>query len=181
MSQKNKKASKERRSVRLKCSKKALKGGHKQSLNSKKTPAVMPLRRSPRKPKYLSLPNKKRGGRKKVKQMKSKKTTYKKPKRVTSWRKKRTDVYHSYWLNGLLLSRKPNDERVMHFREKNVLASAERLPVILDQPKCCLCCEAGCASTSNYIGCEICGGTFFISNSSFLVNSLIFLFLYLII
>ncbi|XP_040993587.1 DDT domain-containing protein PTM-like [Juglans microcarpa x Juglans regia] len=159
MSQKNKKASKDRRSVRLKCSKKASTVGHKHSQNSKKTPAVVPLRRSPRKAKCLSLPNKKRG-RRKVKQIKSKKTAYKKPKRVTSWQKKRTDVYHSYWLNGLLLSRKPNDERVMRFREKNILASSERLSVILDQPKCRLCCEPVCASTLNYIGCEICGEWF---------------------
>jgi len=172
-SQKRKKASKDCRPVQLKRGKKASKGGQIQSKNSKKAPPTVPLRRSPRKAKCLSLQNKKPGGRKKVKQKKSKKTMYKKPKRRTSWQKKRTQVYHSYWLNGLLFSGKPNDERVMHFREKNILASSEKLYVNLDQPKCCLCGEAGCASTLSNIACEICGGTSLFS-VLFFGNSFIF-------
>lgn len=176
-SQKRKKASKDCRPVQLKRSKKALKGGQIKSQNSKKAPPAVPLRRSPRKAKCLSLQNKKPAGRKKVKQKKSKKTMYKKPKpkpkRRTSWQKKRTQVYHSYWLNGLMFSGKPNDERVMHFREKNILASSEKLYVILDQPKCGLCGEAGCASTLSNIACEICGGTSLFL-CYFFVNSFIF-------
>ncbi|KAG2674759.1 hypothetical protein I3760_13G153500 [Carya illinoinensis] len=159
LSQKNKKVSKDCRSVRLKCRKKTSKGGQIRSQNSKKALVVVPLRRSPRKAKCLTLQNKKRGGRRKAKQIKSRKS-YKKPKRSSSWRKKRTHVYQSYWLNGLLLSRKPNDERVMHFREKNILVPSDNLSLILDQPKCHLCCEAGCASTLSYILCETCGEWF---------------------
>lgn len=171
-SQKRKKAFKDCKSVQLKRSKKTSKGRQIQSQNSKKAPPAVPLRRSPRKAKCLSLQNKKPRGRKKVKQKKSKKTVYKKPKkpkRRPSWQKKRTQVFHSYWLNGLLFSGKPNDERVMHFREKNMLASSEKLHVILDQPKCCLCGEAGCGSTLSYIACEICGGTFAFFCSLFLL------------
>ncbi|XP_042954331.1 DDT domain-containing protein PTM [Carya illinoinensis] len=159
LSQKNKKVSKDCRSVRLKCRKKTSKGGQIRSQNSKKALVVVPLRRSPRKAKCLTLQNKKRGGRRKAKQIKSRKS-YKKSKRSSSWRKKRTHVYQSYWLNGLLLSRKPNDERVMHFREKNILVPSDNLSLILDQPKCHLCCEAGCASTLSYILCETCGEWF---------------------
>lgn len=177
MSQKNKKASKDFRSARLKCSKKATKSGLIRSQNSKKALAVVPLRRSPRKAKCLiPLQNKKRGGRRKAKQIKSRKS-YKKTKRSSSWRKSRTHVYRSYWLNGLLLSRKPKDERVMHFREKNVLVSSDNLSVIRDQPKCQLCCEAGCASTLSYMLCETCGGTSIsVSFSLFYLLTLIFKF-----
>jgi hypothetical protein len=186
LSQKRKKAFKDCKSVQLKRGKKASKGQHIQSQNSKKAPPAVPLRRSPRKAKCLSLQNKKPRGHKKVKQKKSKKTVYKtptpkpkpkpKPKRRTSCQKKRTQVYHNYWLNGLLYSGKPNDERVMHFREKNILDSPEKLHVILDQPKCCLCGEAGCGSTLSYIACEICGGTcvFLLSFPFFLGNSFMF-------
>lgn len=161
--QKRKKASKVSRPVRLKSRKKVSKGGQVRSQNSKNIPASVPLRRSPRKAKCLSLQNKKVEERRKGKQIKSKKTTFKKPKkpkRSTSWRKKRSHIYHSYWLNGLLLSRKPNDERVIHFREKNIHSSSEKLSVTLDQPKCHLCCEARCTSTLSYIACEICGEWF---------------------
>ena len=157
--QKRKKASKVSRPVRLKGRKKVTKVVQVRSRNSKKVPASVPLRRSPRKAKGLSLQNKKLEQRKKGKKIKSKKTTFQKPKRTASWRKKRTHIYHSYWLNGLRLSRKPNDERVTHFREKNIHSSSENLSVSLDQPKCLICCEARCSSTLNYIVCEICKGT----------------------
>lgn len=156
-SQKCKNSQTERRSLRLKNNKKALAGGQQLRLkNSKKIPASVPLRRSPRKVKCLPLQNKKRSKRKKGKKSKSNTRTCKKPKRVTSWQKKRTQVCHSYWLNGLLLSRKPNDERAMLFRDKKLLAHSGCSPVILDQLKCPLCCEASYTSALNYISCEIC-------------------------
>ena len=68
----------------------------------------------------------KQGKTKKVIPQKSKETTgqYKKSE-VTTARKKRTKICNSYWLNGLQLSRKPNDERVMLFKEKKRVASSK--------------------------------------------------------
>ncbi|CAK7331144.1 unnamed protein product [Dovyalis caffra] len=156
--QKSKKITVGRNSMRLKNSKKALR--HSQPLKSRnnKKVAVVPLRRSARKAKQKALQNKKVVGRKRGRPTKSKKHANKKPKEGTSLRKKRTDTYHSYWRNGLLLSRKPDDERVTHFREKSFIAPSES--VIDGQPKCHLCCEAGYTSISNYISCEMCGEWF---------------------
>ncbi|XP_065867597.1 DDT domain-containing protein PTM [Euphorbia lathyris] len=141
------------RAVQLKNSKKTLRS--LRSRKSKKVTVVVPLRRSPRKVKYKPLQNKKVGRPKKNKKASPQKATYKKKKtKVTSWHKKRTKAYYSYWLNGLLLSRKPDDARVTQFRRKRFLAPSER--VILDQPRCGLCCEAGYRSTSTYISCEMC-------------------------
>uniref|UniRef100_A0A5B6ZI79 DDT domain-containing protein PTM n=1 Tax=Davidia involucrata TaxID=16924 RepID=A0A5B6ZI79_DAVIN len=125
----------------------------------RKDSVAVPLRRSARKVKCVSLQNKKVGGRKKGKQIKSRKGKSKKPKKG-SLQKKRTQMCHTYWLNGLLLTRKPNDERVMHFRSKRLLAPSEQSSAILDQPKCSLCCEPEFTSMLNYIGCEICGDWF---------------------
>ncbi|KAL5831783.1 hypothetical protein ACOSQ4_017137 [Xanthoceras sorbifolium] len=158
-SQKLKKATTVGKSVQLKNNKKSVRGRRPVQSQNKNIPAV-PLRRSTRKVKFVLAQNKNTGGRKKGKQ-KTKKKTSKKPKKEprkgTSWRKKRTQACYSYWLNGLLLSRKPNDERVMQFRTKKFFASSEHLTIVLDQPKCCLCCESGCMLTSDYIACEICG------------------------
>jgi hypothetical protein len=155
--QKSKKATVVRNSVRLKNSKKALRGSQPlQSRNRKVT--VVPLRCSARKAKQKALQNKKVVGRKRGRPAKSKKGANKKPKKGTSLHRKRTDTYYSYWLNGLLLSRKPDDERVAHFREKRYIAQSDS--VIDDQPKCHLCCEAGSTSISNYISCEMCGGNY---------------------
>ena len=131
-----------------------------QSQKGKKVAAGVPLRRSPRKIKYISVQKKKPGGCKKGKQ-KSKKKAPKKTKQSTSWQKKRTRAYHSYWLNGLLLSTKPDDERVMQFQRKTFFAHSEHRTVSITQPKCRLCCEAGYASNSNYVACEICEGNYF--------------------
>lgn len=145
--------------------------------NSKAVTAV-PLRRSARTAKCLSLQNKlqnkklqtkklqnkKHRGRKKGKQVIAKKVTQEKPKKGTSckkeekgtsFRRKRTAVSYSYWLNGLRLSRKPNDERVPLFRDKSFLAASEQSSAI---PKCQLCDEADHQSTLSYIICETCQG-----------------------
>lgn len=176
-SQNIKKPITKRKSVQLKNSKKSVGRRPVRTQNDKKIAAV-PLRRSTRKVKFVSVQNEKRRGRKKGKQ-KSKKNTSKKPTKVISLRKKRTRAYYSYWLNGLLLSRKPGDERVMQFRVKKFYAASERLTDILDLPKCYLCCEAEYKSSSNYIACEICGGnkiliiTFWIYRSFKLITALL--------
>nr|XP_048322407.1 DDT domain-containing protein PTM-like isoform X3 [Ziziphus jujuba var. spinosa] len=159
--QKSKNNKKDGRSLRLKSKRKVSGGGRPvRSKNNRKVAPSVPLRRSARKAKCIIVQTKKHGGRKKGKQIKSKKGTDKKRKRGTSCQKKRTQVYYSYWLNGLYLSRKPNDERVMLFREKNFLVPSEQSSIIPDQPKCQLCNEAEHASTLSYIACEICGEWF---------------------
>lgn len=161
--QKSKNNKQECRSLRLKSNKKVSGGGRQvRSNKNRKIAPNVPLRRSARKAKCIIVQTKKHGGRKKGKQIKPKKGTDKKRKRGTSCQKKRTQVYYSYWLNGLFLSRKPNDERVMLFREKKILAPSEQSSIIQDQPKCQLCNEVGHTSTLSYIACEICGGNYFL-------------------
>lgn len=159
-SQKSTKGSSVCRILRSNASKKACKNKKPiQRQKNKKDTVVLPLRRSARRIQIVSLPTKKVGGRKKKKgrQIKPKKEISKKPKKCT-WQKKRTGIYHSYWLNGLLLSRKPNDDRVENFRSKVLLAQRDQLSNVVDQPKCSLCCEREFSSMLNYVGCEICGG-----------------------
>lgn len=151
------------------------------SRNSKNIPSSVPLRRSTRKAKSLYMhsqmngghkkgKSKKNVGRKKGKQSKSKKVTSQKSKEttgqckklaVTTACKKRAQICNSYWLNGLRLSRKPNDERVMLFKEKKFVVSShssEDFSGSLDYPNCCLC--HGNEHTLNYIACEVCGDWF---------------------
>lgn len=167
--QKSKEASKVSRPLRLKV---ISSGKNKQSAkspSSKKEPVVLPVRRSARKAKFVVVQNKKRG-RKKGKQTKSGRgrgrprkqakvdiSEKKKPAEV-AWRRKRMQLCRIYWLNGLLLSQKPNDERVTLFRSKKLLVLSGELAGTADQPKCSLCSELEYTPTSNYIACEVCGG-----------------------
>lgn len=166
-SQKGRKAPSVGRPVKQKGSKKPLsKRRQGKSQTNKKLPPSVPLRRSARKTKCLYVQNKRNVGRKKGKRSKSKKVTSRKVKETTSRsktavtfeRKKRTHVCNSYWLNGLRLSTKPNDERVLLFKEKKHLAPSKGFSNAFDQPKCHLCCGDGC--TLSYIACEICGEWF---------------------
>lgn len=95
----------------------------------------------------------KKGKRNKLRNVASKVT----PKGV-SWQNKRTQILHSFWINGLLLSRKPNDERVLQFKKRNVFVPSGFPAEIDDQPKCSLCSQQGSMSALMYIACEICGG-----------------------
>lgn len=149
------------------------------SRNNKNIPPIVPLRRSTRKAKSLYLHKQKIGGRKKGtqskknvgrkkgKQSKSKVVTSQRSKvttgqhkmfAVTPARKTRTKLFNCYWLKGLRFSQKPNDERVMLFKEKKHIISD--VPTgLLEYPECCLRC--GDVSASNYIACEICEGNYF--------------------
>lgn len=134
---------------------------------------VVPLRRSSRKPKIISLQNKKKSvNRKKPKSSGKKKKKLRsitevgkpkgkrgRPRKIMkeSFRKKRSQVYATYWLNGLFLSRKPDDERVVDFRARNHIPPFERLDSVNDQPKCCLCQESEFRSKLNYVSCLTCG------------------------
>lgn len=161
-------ASSDQRALRLKNRKKLLRAGKQaQTKNKSKVPTGIPLRRSARQAKHSSLQKKKQdkkvGGSVKRKKPKSRKGTPKKRKRETSSQKKRTLACHSFWLNGLFLSRKPGDERVAHFREKKLLALSQSISVNHEKPKCNLCSETEYASVLNYIACEICGGNCLLS------------------
>ncbi|XP_047159025.1 DDT domain-containing protein PTM isoform X2 [Vigna umbellata] len=166
-------------SVNLKGNKKALsKVRQGRSRNSKNIQSSVPLRRSTRKAKSLYMqsqmnggrrkgkPGKKNVGRKKGKQSKSKKVTSPESNEPTgeytklavTTRGTRTKFCSSYWLNGLRLSRKPNDERVLLFKEKKTIVSSEDFSGSLDCLNCCLCCGNG--YSLNYIACEICGDWF---------------------
>ncbi|KAI3664245.1 hypothetical protein L6452_44728 [Arctium lappa] len=173
-SRKTNKASNIIKTVQSKTTKKVGKG--KQSQVNGRGVAV-PLRRSARTAKIVSLQSKKKQKKKqrKKKQVKSadKKKQLnsaddvKKPKgkrgrprkiRKESFQKKRSQVQATYWLRGLLLSRKPDDERLRDFRTKNHLVAFDQLASITNhQPKCCLCHEPEFRSSLNYISCETCG------------------------
>ncbi|GAB4856005.1 hypothetical protein Ancab_024644 [Ancistrocladus abbreviatus] len=121
------------------------------------------LRRSARKPKptmnvsalFDVLVDDEKGKRKKIGNGKSKK-----PAEDLSWQKKRTVLLGTFWKNGLQLSRKPNDERVMHFKRRKLFVPSELSTGVTEQPKCPLCCEGSYQSAFTYIACELCGGWF---------------------
>ncbi|KAI3814186.1 hypothetical protein L1987_18934 [Smallanthus sonchifolius] len=134
---------------------------------------VVPLRRSARTVKVVSLQSKKKPVKKKKKQSKSgggKKKQLKfvdeiekpkgkrgRPRKVNklSFQKKRSPAVNStYWLNGLLLSRKPDDERVTDFRSKNHIQRLDSIPD--EPPKCSLCHDPEFKSSLNYINCDTC-------------------------
>ncbi|XP_039136807.1 DDT domain-containing protein PTM-like isoform X2 [Dioscorea cayenensis subsp. rotundata] len=70
-------------------------------------------------------------------------------------KRKRTTMHFSYWLNGLLFTGKPDDERVRKFREGKVLLPSQSMEVPDMQPLCCLCNEKY-NSGAIYICCENC-------------------------
>ncbi|XP_024985187.1 DDT domain-containing protein PTM isoform X1 [Cynara cardunculus var. scolymus] len=172
-SRKTKKASNIVKPVQSKTTKRAGKG---KQLQGKGRGVAVPLRRSARTAKIVSLQSKKKRKKKqpKKKQVKSadKKKQLnsaddvKKPKgkrgrprkiRKESFQKKRSQMQTTYWLRGLLLSRKPDDERVTNFRTRNHLVAFDQLASITNQPKCSLCHEPEFRSSLNYISCETCG------------------------
>ncbi|XP_074322413.1 DDT domain-containing protein PTM isoform X2 [Apium graveolens] len=163
-----------KRSVYSKSSVNAVKGKKLKQTNSSKNNSVVPLRRSTRKVKFISRQSETVGGLNKGKQ-----TTFKKGKRPKKpkypkktkkakiaqkqeftvqgvWQKKRTAICFPYWFNGLRLSRKPNDERILQFRREKLILAFEQTNAFLDRPQCSLCRETEFASTLNYVCCEMC-------------------------
>lgn len=153
----------------------ARRGRPPKSQNAKNVPAI-PLRRSTRKTKVVSIVYPKQGGKGKKgrkKKKKSKRKSVKASKEAHFSMKRRTKAYYSYWLNGLRLSRKPDDERVMEFRREKLFVSAGDLnPVIGGPPKCHLCSEAGPTSGSTYIYCGDCKGNKFSLSPTTILNCL---------
>ncbi|CAH9133281.1 unnamed protein product [Cuscuta epithymum] len=132
------------------------------SQNTIKVSVVVPLRRSVRTAKILHVQEKKANkkvGRPRKKKTRSRKGTFKKPADVVL-QKKRTQFCRIYWLNGLLLSQKPNDERVELFRRKGLIVLPGELGDAIDSPKCSLCSELESTPNVNYIACELCGDWF---------------------
>lgn len=142
---------------------KAVKPAQKRKYNKMDT-VSLPLRRSPRNLKCVALQNKKIGKRKKgkakSKHVKSARNVPQKPKRSV-WQKKRTQAYHAYWLNGILFSRKANDERIDLFKGRSlIMPSCLSLVSMASPPKCGLSCEQDFTPSLSYISCEICGDWF---------------------
>ncbi|KAG2244802.1 hypothetical protein Bca52824_093368 [Brassica carinata] len=148
-----------RKSTRLKKTKTSL--GERISVrlkNHKKVVASKPLRRSGRRPKHVTrlqdestVPGK---SKKRKLETKRGRGRPKKVKQEISIRKKRTKRALSYWLNGLLLSKKPGDERVDKFQRDRYFKPMENSDSDHDQPKCRLCCLIDSGST--FISCEMC-------------------------
>ncbi|XP_042483190.1 DDT domain-containing protein PTM-like isoform X2 [Macadamia integrifolia] len=157
-SQNSKKVSKDGSSVDSWNSKKALTDRRPvQSGKSKKVLRVGRPKRAVKKVKYASLQSKRLGVRKKGKRAQSKIGISNKSVIGISWHKrKRTQVYHAYWLNGLRLSRKVNDKRVIPFKERKLILPSKNSSAANMQYKCCLCNGGSYASTIIYIGCESC-------------------------
>ncbi|CAO2837350.1 unnamed protein product [Amaranthus hypochondriacus] len=135
---------------------------HEQTVSQKKTniSTGMTLRRSARKAKYTSpQPNKSAVGRKR-KRNKSRTVSSKKTSDGILWQKKRTPILYSFWINGLFLSRKPNDERVVQFKRRKLIVPSEYAADMDDQPKCSLCSRQGSTSACVFIACEICEAWF---------------------
>ncbi|KAI3905562.1 hypothetical protein MKX01_036471 [Papaver californicum] len=78
-------------------------------------------------------------------------------KKVVCWPKgNRTQIYHAFWLNGLRFSSKPNDARVMEFREGRLLLPSENSNALCTQPICGLCLEADYTPRLIYVKCDKC-------------------------
>ncbi|KAJ8446872.1 hypothetical protein Cgig2_016182 [Carnegiea gigantea] len=123
----------------------------------------MTLRRSARKATYAPVQSNSSAGRKKRKRKrnKSRNVAAKETQKSTCCQKRSIRAVHSFWVNGLLFSKKPNDERVVHFKRRKLLVPSEFSAGTDDPPKCSLCSGRGFVSASMYIACEICGACFF--------------------
>lgn len=139
------------------------KGKGKQLANSKNTgkiPMAIPLRRSARNAARIarrSLQRTKVKGRKRGRKPKSANSTSKTP-RNNNWKKKRMPGNSSFWLNGLWLSRRPDDVRLTHFRNTMLLVLPGEDNYVHAKPTCSLCGELEHKSELIYVACEICGG-----------------------
>ncbi|KAL0709420.1 hypothetical protein Bca4012_016398 [Brassica carinata] len=150
-----------RKSVRLKKTKTSMAERISvRSKNRKKVVANKPLRRSGRRPKHvirLQDESEVSGGSKKRKlETKRGRGRPKKVKQEISVKKKRTERSFSYWLNGLRLSRKPDDERVSKFRKDGCSKPLENSDSDQVQRQCRLCGSDDSESGSTFIACELC-------------------------
>ncbi|CAF2119383.1 unnamed protein product [Brassica napus] len=151
-----------RKSVRLKKTKKTSLAEKisVRSKNRKKVVANKPLRRSGRRPKHvirLQDESPVPGGSKKRKlETKRGRGRPKKVKQEIPVRNKRTERSFSYWLDGLRLSRKPDDERVSKFSRDGCSKPLENSDSDQVQRQCRLCGSMDSESGSTFIACELC-------------------------
>ncbi|KAF8009249.1 hypothetical protein BT93_J0286 [Corymbia citriodora subsp. variegata] len=151
LSKKSKKTLAKHRLVKLRGVKRAATGEQSSTIRR------VPLRRSARQAiKSIALQTKGHGGIKKGKRMKYKRRMSKKPEKNTSWKKKRTEVYYSRWVNGLLLSARASEERVMNYGKKRLVHPNGNAVMELTEVKCRLCGEVAQDSLSCFIACESC-------------------------
>lgn len=135
--------------------------GKKQARSTKDNPAELPLRRSARQAaKYMEVQSESHKGTEKGKQNLSKKGVPKRSKSEASCqrKRKRTQSFYSYWLNGLYLYRVADAKRLMNFRKKSIFSPDHLTAVRRDKVKCRLCGEGSRTSKLSYIACEICRG-----------------------
>lgn len=133
---------------------------HEQHLPQRNVYAGMTLRRSARKASNVPLQSDSSAGVGKRKRYNSRNVASKETTKGSYWKKRRSHILHSFWLKGLQLSRKPNDERVVQFKKRKLLVPSEFSAGIDDPLKCSLCSGQGFMSASTYIGCETCGDWF---------------------
>ena len=151
-----------RKSVRLKKTKKTSLAEKisVRSKNRKKVVANKPLRRSGRRPKHvirLQDESPVPGGSKKRKlETKRGRGRPKKVKQEIPVRNKRTERSFSYWLDGLRLSRKPDDERVSKFSRDGCSKPLKNSDSDQVQRQCRLCGSMDSESGSTFIACELC-------------------------
>ncbi|XP_043692169.1 DDT domain-containing protein PTM-like [Telopea speciosissima] len=157
-SQNNKKASKDGSPVdSWNCKKPLTDRRSVRSGKSKKILRVGRPKRAVKKVKYALLQSKRLGVCKKGKHVQSKNEISNNSVIGICWHKrKRTEVCHAYWLNGLRLSRKVNDDRTIPFKERKLILPSKNSSAANMQYKCCLCSGGRYASTIIYIGCESC-------------------------
>ncbi|KAL9248344.1 hypothetical protein vseg_021676 [Gypsophila vaccaria] len=120
------------------------------------------LRRSARTAKCVSVPVKPDvlvGARKRKRNKNFNSPTKRTPK-TPVLKKRRTRVFHSFWINGLRLSRKPKDERVVDFKKKRLCVAFESSGGTSVQPKCSLCLEQAFKPSLMYVACDICEAWF---------------------
>lgn len=150
--------------------------GHKTVSKRRNISEGKKIENIPRKRKYILLKSKKKfNGQKRSKKGKSK-NQFEKTLSGTSWHKrKRSVAHHSYWLNGLLWTRKPVTEQQSNFRERNIILPSQHTEDPVMKPLCCLC-HKEYSSGVIYIGCERCqdwfhGDAFFLTVEN--INNLI--------
>ncbi|KAJ4815030.1 PHD finger family protein [Rhynchospora pubera] len=128
----------------------------KKKVELRRSERLLAMKPLPKKPKKKSKNSKKavaKPKKEKVKPSAESVTDLTWPKR------KRTISPHSYWLNGLQWTRKPDDDLGNDFRRSKVVLHAQNLEMeSVSQPVCSLCSKD--TTEHLYIACEKCGEWF---------------------
>ncbi|KAK6144076.1 hypothetical protein DH2020_020896 [Rehmannia glutinosa] len=155
-SSKRKKTTKELKTSRSRKGKKKMKNEEQPEQSKEKTevPLVVPLRRSARSSERFTLLLQSLKANKRKRNRPAKPETGELKKSNVIRRKKRAPLNSSYWLSGLQLSRRTDDERSRQFRSKMLLVISGEETAI--KPTCSLCGEEEYTSNRDYVACEIC-------------------------